>query len=63
MTKDADEYAHLCERYVERNPAVMGPVRTVAGLIEQRAPLKAGAVHSDRGRLPVPLQAGQAAPV
>lgn len=45
MTEDADEYARLCERYVERNPAVMGgepvirgtrvPVRTVAGLIEQ----------------------------
>jgi uncharacterized protein (DUF433 family) len=45
MTKDADEYARLRDRYVERNPAIMGgepvirgtrvPVRTVAGLIEQ----------------------------
>lgn len=41
----ADEYVRLRDRYVERNPAIMGgepvirgtrvPVRTVAGLIEQ----------------------------
>lgn len=45
MTRDADEYARLCKRYVERNPAIMGgepvirgtrvPVRTVAGLIDK----------------------------
>ena len=45
MTDDADEYACLRDRYVERNPAIMGgepvirgtrvPVRTVAGLIER----------------------------
>ncbi len=45
MTDGADEYARLCERYVERNPAIMGgepvvrgtrvPIRTVAGLIAQ----------------------------
>lgn len=45
MTEGADEHARGCERYVERNPAIMGgepvirgtrvPVRTVAGLIEQ----------------------------
>ncbi len=45
MTENADEYARLCERYIEHNPAVMGgepvirgtrvPVRTVAGLIER----------------------------
>jgi len=45
MTDEADEYARLCERYVECNPAIMGgepvirgtrvPVRTIAGLIEQ----------------------------
>jgi uncharacterized protein (DUF433 family) len=51
MTEDAakaverdDSYARLCDRYVERNPTVMGgepvirgtrvPVRTIAGLIE-----------------------------
>lgn len=45
MTEAADEYARLCERYVECNPAIMRgepvirgtrvPVRTVAGLIEK----------------------------
>lgn len=45
MAKDADEFARLCEYYIECNPAIMGgepvirgtrvPVRTVAGLIEQ----------------------------
>ena len=45
MTEDADEYVRLRDRYVERNPAIMGggpvirgtrvPVRTVGGLIEQ----------------------------
>ncbi len=44
MDEDA-EYARLRDRYVERNPAIMGgapvirgtrvPVRTVAGLIER----------------------------
>ncbi|HXE46413.1 MAG TPA: DUF433 domain-containing protein [Conexibacter sp.] len=43
--EDDAEYARLCERYIERNPAIMGgvpvirgtrvPVRTVAGLIER----------------------------
>ncbi len=45
MTEDPGDYARLCERYVERNPAIMGgepvvrgtrvPIRTVAGLIAQ----------------------------
>ena len=44
-SQDGDEYARLRDRYVERNPAIMGgepvirgtrvPVRTVAGLMEQ----------------------------
>jgi uncharacterized protein (DUF433 family) len=44
----ADEYVRMRDRYVERNPAIMGgepvirgtrvPVRTIAGLIEQGEP-------------------------